>query len=1020
MSPSPSVAFLGPRGTFSQVAALNRFGPDCRLLDCATIDEVFDSVEDGRAAFGVAPVENSTEGVVNNTQDRLIDTTAAIAGEEIVPVELHLLVAPSAAAAPVRAVASHRQSLAQCRQWLRRRLPDAEIVECVSNADAARRAGREEGVAAIAGTLAAREYGLRRLHGGIQDRDHNSTRFLVIADAPAAPTGRDKTSVLVSARDRPGALFRVLEPFERLKIGLTKIDSRPSKRKAWEYVFFIDFEGHVEDDRIKELFERLESRAEAVKVLGSYPAFAARSREPEAADGARDIAGGAALIVGLGLIGGSVARGLRRAFPGMRILAADPDGEALAAAAEEGTISAGGELDELLPQAGLVIIACPPRTAVELVPRIAAGAAAGAVVTDACSVKSAIAEAAGREAEAFRRRFVPGHPVAGSERSGFAASDADLFRDRDVILTPLPANDPAAVARVNALWRALGADVTGMGVRRHDRVLAATSHLPHLLAYALVDALSRQEDGDDIFRHAAGGFAGFSRIASSDPAMWSDILTANAREAGAALDALTENLAGLGEAMAARDRGRLKGAFARARRARDRFVAARREGAAPAGPVVWRTAPGGGLGGELTVPGDKSISHRAALLGAIADGVTKISGFLEGEDTLRTVAALREMGVTVVGPEDGGLTVYGVGLRGLAPPRRPLDMGNAGTAMRLLAGLLAAQDFDSELIGDASLSRRPMDRVVEPLAGMGARIRAGDRGVPPLTIRGGARLRGTRHAMPVASAQVKSCLLLAGLYAEGRTIVTSPAPCRDHTERMLAGFGRPARTDGAGALAEIAGGPGLRACAVAVPADISSAAFFMVAAAVSPGSRLLLRRVGVNPTRAGVIDLLRGMGADIRLRREGLSGGEPVADVEVRHAPLRGIEIPPDAVPSAIDEFPALLVAAACAEGETVLRGAAELRVKESDRIEAMAAGLRALGVGLETFPDGMRVAGGGLRGGAVDSRGDHRVAMAFAVAGCAAAGPVVVRDCAAVATSFPGFPALARRAGIDLTEVPA
>lgn len=280
MSPSPSVAFLGPRGTFSQVAALNRFGPDCRLLDCATIDEVFDCVEDGRSAFGVAPVENSTEGAVNNTQDRLIDTPAVIAGEEIVPIELHLLVAPSAAGAPVRAVASHRQSLAQCRQWLRRRLPEVPLLECVSNADAARRAGREEGVAAIAGTLAAREYGLRPLHGGIQDRDHNSTRFLVMSKTPAEPTGRDKTSVLVSARNRPGALFRVLEPFERLRISLSKIDSRPSQREAWDYVFFIDFEGHVADGKVRELFDRLQGRAEAVKVLGSYPAFAARPREP--------------------------------------------------------------------------------------------------------------------------------------------------------------------------------------------------------------------------------------------------------------------------------------------------------------------------------------------------------------------------------------------------------------------------------------------------------------------------------------------------------------------------------------------------------------------------------------------------------------------------------------------------------------------------------------------------------------------------------------------------------------------
>lgn len=424
-------------------------------------------------------------------------------------------------------------------------------------------------------------------------------------------------------------------------------------------------------------------------------------------------------------------------------------------------------------------------------------------------------------------------------------------------------------------------------------------------------------------------------------------------------------------------------------------------------------SPGGALTGRLRVPGDKSISHRAIMLGALAEGITRVSGFLMGADNLATVAAFRAMGVTIDGPEAGELSIHGVGMRGLRAPAAPLDLGNSGTAMRLLAGLLAAQDFDSVLQGDASLNGRPMQRVAEPLARMGARVETQPGGTPPLHIHGGTALQPIDYAMPVASAQVKSCLLLAGLYAAGETCVSEPAPTRDHTERMLAGFGYPVQRQGARVC--LRGGGRLTARDIDVPGDISSAAFFLVGASIADGSELTLEHVGVNPTRTGVIHILRLMGADIEVFNEREVGGEPVADLRVRSAPLRGIRIPEDQVPLAIDEFPALFVAAACAEGETVLTGARELRVKESDRIQVMADGLQALGIDARPTEDGMVIRGGRLAGGTVDSRGDHRIAMSFAMAALRADAPVRIRDCDNVETSFPGFPGLAGQAGLRI-----
>ena len=428
----------------------------------------------------------------------------------------------------------------------------------------------------------------------------------------------------------------------------------------------------------------------------------------------------------------------------------------------------------------------------------------------------------------------------------------------------------------------------------------------------------------------------------------------------------------------------------------------------------WTSHRGAPLRGSVEVPGDKSVSHRALMLSALADGRSHIRGFLEGEDTIATAGVLAKLGVRIETPGSGERVVHGVGLHGLRGTAEELDCGNAGTGMRLLTGLLAGQAFDSLLVGDASLSKRPMRRVTDPLSQMGARIDTRD-GMPPLRIHGGQPLRGMRYTLPVASAQVKSALLLAGLYTEGETEVIEPHPTRDYTERMLAAFGWPIEFEPG--HARLSGGHSLHATDVQVPSDFSSAAFFLVAASIVPGSELRLSAVGLNPRRTGLLQALRLMGADITVEHLRESGGEPVGDLVVRHAQLQGIELPEELVPDMIDEFPALFVAASVAEGVTTIRGAAELRVKESDRIATMAAGLRTLGAAIEEAPDGATIRGGQLGGGEVHSHGDHRVAMSFAIGGLVANGPVTITDCANVATSFPGFMALANGCGFVLEE---
>ncbi len=429
----------------------------------------------------------------------------------------------------------------------------------------------------------------------------------------------------------------------------------------------------------------------------------------------------------------------------------------------------------------------------------------------------------------------------------------------------------------------------------------------------------------------------------------------------------------------------------------------------------FRIKPGGVVSGRITVPGDKSISHRTMMLGAIAEGETKIHGFLQGDDTLATAKAFQQMGVEIV--NDGKLVrVKGVGLHGLHAHHGPLDLGNSGTSVRLMTGLLSAQTFNSELIGDKSLMARPMLRVISPLRSMNAEIDCTDKGTLPIKITGGRQLHGIEYEMPVASAQLKSCLLLAGLYAEGTTTIIENEPTRDHTERMFNTFSHQLSREGNRISCDKA--DKLIGTEVIIPADFSSAAFFIVAATIVPGSDLILENVGVNPTRDAMLKVMQLMGADITLENERLQSGEPVADIHVKGCELSGIAIPEDCVSIAIDEFPAILVAAACAKGETRLTGAAELRVKESDRIQSMLDGFIATGIEVEETADGMIIQGGRFSGGEINSHGDHRIAMAFAVAGMISAGNMVINDCDNVSTSFPGFVDLARQAGMDIDYV--
>ena len=727
-------------------------------------------------------------------------------------------------------------------------------------------------------------------------------------------------------------------------------------------------------------------------------------------------------IIGLGLIGCSWVKALKLAKCIGHVSGFDRNMDSMEQALQAGLIDDFSiDVCDVVRDADLVIISVPILAVADVLEQIKSSIANNAVLTDVGSVKGNISKAVTDVLGEDFDRFVLGHPIAGSERSGVSAADEKLFKNHKIILTPEKRTSEMALELVSDAWQVTGGKVELMTVQHHDEVLAATSHLPHLLAYSLVDTLANDEENNDIFNYAAGGFRDFTRIASSSPIMWRDIFVGNKDEVLKALDLFTADLQQLREVIANEDKTQMMGTFTRAKAARDHFtkILARRAyvDSMTSQIVNYVAKPGGKLSGEFRVPGDKSISHRSIMLGSLAEGTTEVTGFLEGEDSLATLQSFRDMGVVIEGPHRGRVTVHGVGLHGLKTPPNAWYLGNSGTSMRLLSGLMAAQNFDVEMTGDASLSKRPMNRVADPLREMGAVIESAENGRPPLKIKGAQPLKGIHYVLPMASAQVKSCLLLAGLYAEGETTVIEPAPTRDHTERMLKGFGYPVEVDGP--KVTVRPGGKLTATAIDVPSDISSAAFFMVAASIAKDSDITLQHVGINPTRVGVINILRQMGANIDMLNEREVGGEPVADLRIRSARLKGIQVPEDQVPLAIDEFPAIFVAAACAEGTTVLTGAEELRVKESDRIQAMVDGLQILGVDAVGTEDGAIIKGfgseGSFNGGEVDSVDDHRIAMSFTIASLRANAAILVKDCANVSTSFPGFVELASGCGIKV-----
>jgi len=728
-------------------------------------------------------------------------------------------------------------------------------------------------------------------------------------------------------------------------------------------------------------------------------------------------------VIGLGLIGASCCAAIKKRAPDWNISGYSRTEATRQQALAKGLIDQSFDsIAGAIRQADLILIAVPMGQFRQVFENVDATRDSSSVVTDAGSTKGSVIRDIVSVLESIPSWFVPGHPIAGSEQSGVDAANPDLYVDHQVILTPDLNTAADAIDLVSSFWKIQGASVSQMDVERHDEVLALTSHLPHVLAFNLVHALSDDDEHLEIFRYAAGGFRDFTRIAASDPTMWRDISLANQQALLSGIDRFAERLDQMRNAIARGDGDWIMQSFDRARTARTLFSSLTDQGAHPVTethPSVFTTTEASqGITGTIRVPGDKSISHRSIMLGALADGITTVDGFLEGEDAIATVQAFRDMGVRIEGPHEGRVTVHGVGRDGLKAPAAPLYMGNSGTSMRLLSGILAGQVFDSELTGDSSLSRRPMRRVSMPLGQLGAVLATSEDGTPPVKISGGQHLMGCHTDMQVASAQVKSALLLAGLYADGETSVTEPAPTRDHTERMLQGFGYPVKRQGA--TASVIGGGRLTACHIDVPSDISSAAFFLVAASIVPGSDLTLSHVGINPTRVGILEILKLMGADIEVMDALEVGGEPVADLRVRYAPLNGIDVPESLVPLAIDEFPVLFVAACCASGQTRVTGAEELRVKESDRIQSMVDGLKALGVAIKGTPDGAVIQGGGpdfrFASASVEAHEDHRIAMAFSVAGLLSEGGVVVNDCANVATSFPNFVGLARETGFPLT----
>ncbi|MFP8965139.1 prephenate dehydrogenase/arogenate dehydrogenase family protein [Pokkaliibacter sp. CJK22405] len=734
------------------------------------------------------------------------------------------------------------------------------------------------------------------------------------------------------------------------------------------------------------------------------------------------------LFIGLGLIGGSLALALKKKGTSSTLTGFDLKEENCQLALSRGAVDRiADSLESAVREATMIVLAVPVKAMESVLTQIAPFLKENVLLTDVGSTKGNLVSFSRRLFSPMPEGWVPGHPIAGAENSGMSAAKEDLFQRHKVILTPLPESSIEATSMIRQVWEMAGAEVLEMAVEHHDEVLAATSHLPHLLAFSLVDTLAKDQENLDIFRYAAGGFRDFTRIAASDPTMWHDIFLANKSSVLNVLDRFTDDLAVLRKAVETGDSLSMLGVFTRAKAAREHFSrilegTAYTSDAHLSGSSTYEVHPGSFCRGRIDIPGDRSISHRAVILGAIAEGTTVIEGFYENEDSLAVIQGLRDMGVVIEGPKEGRLTVHGVGLHGLKQPPGEIYLGRSATSMRLLTGLLSGQSFDSVLTGDAFLSSRSMAETAQAIKSIGGIART-QTGHAPIYLHGKAVLEGGDVSLSTPSAQIKSALLLAGLYASSGVNIKLPVVTRDHTERMLARFGAHIRySENSVALAP---GSVLKATTVNVPADCSYAAYFVVLAAVTPGSDIVLENVGLNPTRTGFLNALKAMGANIEIEPHPVSceTEEPMGNLRVRYQALKGASLDETVVSRATDELMLLVVAASFAEGITTFNMGSAQRSLTMKSIQSLGAELRKLGIVIET-QDVISVMGLAnssdpsplLQSAALTCQGNQRLALALSIAASRASGKVTIEECEGLDAYFTSFQTLAKSAGLNLT----
>ena len=725
------------------------------------------------------------------------------------------------------------------------------------------------------------------------------------------------------------------------------------------------------------------------------------------------------LVIGLGLIGGSFARAARRLPKVDQVVGFDLNREECElGVALEVIDSVAEDLQAEVRQADLVMLAVPVKAIEHVLAQIAPWLKETALITDVGSTKVNVIEAAQRIWSDVPAGFIPGHPIAGAEKSGVAASDAELFVQRKVILTPLATTPEDARLTLARLWQSMGAEVLQMEPKRHDEVLAATSHLPHLLAFSLADTLAAEAESTDIFRYAAGGFRDFTRIAASDPTMWHDVCFANREPILAQIDRFTEGLAQLRAAVDAGDSQRLTGIFTRARASREQFSRILERAGylqASSTPETLVVQPAVALSGHLRVPGDRSISHRAIMLAALAEGVSDIDGFVESEDSLATIQVFRDLGVVIEGPHQGRVRVYGVGLNGLQQPAGPLYFGNSSTSLRMLLGLLAAQPFDSQIAGSAQLMQQSYTELLEPLQQMGAQFELSAAGVP-VCVMAGKRLTPIEYAPGFASAQVKAALILASMASGISLDLYESNTTRDHTERLMHGFGVDLKREGRSL--RLAAGAQLKAQNIQIPADLSFASAFVLAASLIPQTELIIEHTGVNPTRQQLLRILSRMGARYEFLNDSSSNGEPIADIRVQSSQLVGADCTSTELAGLGDDLPLLLVAMSCAEGVSELSGVDRLPQRHQQLLEQLLSELQKLGVGVERLAGSVKIVPTDIQGGIELDAYEHPVAaLALMIVGVVSQKGLSIAGCRALSSVFPEYVEQARRVGMRLLK---